>query len=811
MSGVRWILLVGMGLTFTPNSAGHASDLRIEPAQATLAGSDARQQLIVTLSSGNRETDVTQTAKFVSSDSGIATIDVHGVVRPVADGVVTITATNGQANATAQVVVRQGNQPLPISFRHDIIPLLTKTGCNSGNCHGKQAGRNGFKLSLFGFDHAFDYDAIVREARGRRLFRASPDRSLLLAKAAGQLPHGGGRRFDKGDPQYQLLLRWIDAGSPFESERDDVSLTGIQVVPASRVLSTHSRQQVIVTALFSDGSTSDVTHLSSYTTNNEALAQVDGNGLFATTNLGGEFAVMANYMGHVETCRVTIPMNAPLPKEARQSAWDTSHYIDRLLAEKWEKLNLAPSARCDDATFLRRATLDCIGRLPTPREVKDFLANPSPKKRTQLVEALLTRDEYADFWTVKWADLLRLNAEQLGAKNAYVFDAWLREVFRKNLPYDQFVRQLLTAQGDSFENGATNFYKAFAKPKDLTIASSQIFLGIRLECAQCHHHPYEKWGQDDFYGLAAFFPRLTRKRGTGGAELLFVGGKADVKHPRTGLIVAPRTLEGAPIELLPGEDRRKYLADWMTDPKNRFVARALVNRVWADFMGRGLVEPIDDMRATNPATSEELLAALAADFVKNGFDIKHLIRTITSSNAYGLSSIPNRWNVRDTYNYSRAYRKRIPAEVLLDAVSDVTGSTEEFAGMPPGTRAVQLWNNRLPSTFLDVFGRPERKTVCECERSDESSLGQVLHLMNAPLVNEKIQSPVGRAAQLARSKAAPDEIITELYLSALGRFPNDREMNSARKTFASPDSNRRTATEDVLWALLNTAEFVFNH
>ncbi len=792
-------------------SLAHSAELRVEPTESTLQGSGARQHLLVTRVDGTTEVDSTRSAKFVSSNPEIAKVDELGVVWPIADGVATIRISTDEASATARVVVSNSGQQLPISFRHDVIPLLTREHCNSGGCHGKQAGRNGFRLSLFGFDPEYDHEALVMQARGRRVIPAAPDQSLLLMKATGDMAHGGGPRLERDSAQYETLRRWIEAGAPLDSERDEVTLTGIETTPSARVLTPHATQQVIVTAAYSDGSRKDVTHLSSYTTNIEALGAVDEHGVFSAADLGGEVAVMANFMGRVATFRVTIPLNDGGGDSAQLASWNRGHYIDRLLAEKWADLNLAPSPPCDDATFVRRAFLDCIGRLPAVDEAKRFIEGASPDKRNELISALLERDEYADFRALKWADLLKINAEDIGAKQAFLFDAWLRDTYRENLPYDQFVRQLITAQGDNFENRAANFYRAFTKPDDLTIAVSQVFLGVRLECAQCHQHPYEKWGQDDFYGLSAVFSRVARKKEPSGAELIYAGGRVDVKHPRTGEIVAPCALDAEPIELVDGLDRRVPFADWMTSTDNRFVARTMVNRIWADFMGRGLVEPIDDMRVTNPASIEELLQALADDFVENGFDIKYLIRTITASKAYGLSSVPNQFNVRDTSNYSRAYRKRLTAEVLLDAISDVTEAPEEFEGMPTGSRAVQLWNNRLPSAFLNVFGRPERKSVCECERSDESGLGHVLHLMNAPLVNDKIQSPAGRAARLAKSDASPEDIIRELYLGALSRYPNEQELAASRALFDSPDSTRRTAAEDVLWALLNTAEFVFNH
>ena len=698
----------------------------------------------------------------------------------------------------------------PVSFVNDIQPLLSKAGCNSGGCHGKQAGRNGFKLSLFGFDPQFDYQALTGHSRGRRVFPAAPERSLLLAKAANRIPHGGGQRFAEDSHEYKLLSQWIRQGVP-RTTPDEPMLVGIKIAPSTCVLSTDSQQQINVTASYSDGATRDVTRLSRYTSNAEAMASVAEYGMVTTSDLGGEAAIMANYMGFVANCRVTVPMNTVETPAVELASWEAEHFIDRLVAKKWGKLNLAPSPSCNDATFLRRAYLDCIGRLPSVEETKSFLGDLDPDKRQKLMKHLLSRDEYADFWALKWADLLRVNSEELGAKNAMVFDRWLRESFRANKPYDDFIQELITAQGSNFRDRPVNFYKGFPKPNDVTIAVSQIFLGIRLECAQCHHHPYEKWGQDDFYGLAAFFARLQRKRGTDGEELLFAGDKGEVKHPNQGVVMAARVLGGEPIDETDGVDRRIHLANWMTRPDNPFVAQTLVNRIWGHFMGRGLVDPIDDMRDTNPATNEELLDALAKEFVEHDFDLKHIIATITSAKVYALSSLPNQWNLRDTDNFSRVYRKRLSAEVLFDAVCDVTETQPTFDGMPPGTRAVQLWNNRLPSSFLDVFGRPERKTVCECERTMETSLAQVMHLMNAPSVNDRIQSPTGRAARLARSDLSDDDIMNELFLATLNRLPTDPERTNARTAFQSPNAGRRQATEDILWALLNTAEFVLNH
>ncbi|MDB5338608.1 MAG: Protein of unknown function (DUF1553)/Protein of unknown function [Planctomycetaceae bacterium] len=790
-------------------AAGEAL-LRLEPAAPQLTGADARQQLLVTAPRDGRQRDVTAEAKFRSSDPKVAIVRSDGVILPVSDGVARITATVENLETFVEVTIAQSHTSLPLHFTNDIIPLLTKAGCNSGGCHGKQSGQNGFKLSVFGNDALADYEALIHEGRGRRLFPAVPAQSLLLAKATNRVPHGGGRRLEEDSIEYRRLLRWVVSGVPKGAD-DAVQVVRIEVHPNQRVMTERSQQQLLVTAHYSDGTRRDVTHETLYSSNDETLAQVDPRGRIATTMLAGEAAIVARYREQVASSRVTVPLNKDLAIPAELAKWNRSHFIDRLVADKWEQLHLFPSAEADDATFHRRVFLDLIGKLPTPAEVTSFLTDTRSDKRAQLVDRLLSRPEYADYWALKWADLLRINREDLGAKPAYQYHQWLRNALQQNQPYDQLLRELLTAQGNNERNGAVNFYTAFPTPNDLSIAVSQVFLGVRLECARCHHHPYEKWGQDDFYGLAAFFPKIQKKKGDGTELIFFVGDKGDVKHPKTQAVVLPQVLLGEPKESTPQSDPRQILADWITAPQNPFVARTLVNRVWAQLMGRGLVEPIDDMRETNPSTNEPLLRALAQDFVEHHYDMRQLIRTIVTSRVYGLSSQPNVSNARDTQNYSRAYRKRLGAEVLLDAVSDVTGEAHSFTGMPPGTRAVQLWDHRLPSSFLDTFGRPQRKTVCQCERVSETSLGQVLHLMNAPVVSDKISSPTGRAASLAASERSIDGIIVELYLATMGRAPKDVELSAARNAFNTAGATRRSAAEDVLWALLNSAEFVLNH
>jgi hypothetical protein len=816
---LRALLLLSVFVgVFSTTRRADADELRLEPAVVELIGAEARQQLLATVVSADGEQDVTDQVAFVSSDPKVAAVSSDGVVLPVADGTATITATYRATSVRREVAVRKTKEVVPLHFGRDIVPILTKASCNSGGCHGKQNGQNGFRLSVFGYDEQADYQALTQEGRGRRLFPAAPENSLLLLKAVNELPHGGGMRLEKESAEYRRMLSWIRAGMP-RGAADTPDVTKLEVSPTQRVLRERATQHLLVTAIYSDGTRRDVTHQALFTSNDEKFAVVDRDGRVTTNDAGGEGAIVVRFGEHTVAGYFTVPLKATeavASSTASSTAtsagrWDRSGIIDRLVAEKWDRLRLAPSPPADDATWLRRVYLDLIGKLPTADEVRAFSASTDPQRRQRLIDELLNRDEHADFWALKWADMLRVNRDDLGPKSAYHYHQWLRRAWRENKPYDRLIRELITAQGSSERNWEVNFYKAFKDPNDLTVAVSQVFLGIRLECAKCHHHPYEKWGQDDFYSFAAFFPRLQRKNGAGSEVEFYVSDKGAVKHPRTQEEMTPRVLLGDPLETKEDADPRRRLADWMTSPENPYVARAFVNRVWANLMGRGLVEPIDDMRETNPATNEPLLQALAQDFIAHGYDMRHLIRSIVSSQAYALASTSEGANARDLQNYSRAYRKRLSAEVLFDAVCDVTEQPEEFAGIPPGTRAVQLWDHRLPSAFLDTFGRPQRKTICQCERYGDLTLTQVLHLLNAPLVNDKITSPTGRAARLAASELSEERIIEELYLTTFARLPRPEELAAASQAFRASGATRRSAVEDILWALMNSAEFVLNH
>jgi hypothetical protein len=701
------------------------------------------------------------------------------------------------------------------TLERDVEPILTRYGCNAGACHGKQRGQNGFQLSLLGFAPGFDLDALAHEARGRRIFPADPERSLLLLKATARLPHGGGKRLEPGAPPYEVIRRWISAGTPCDPS-DAPRLVKIAVDPEERIMAGGEGLPLRVTAHFSDGFTEDVTGLAAFQSNESAIASVGPDGRVTASPIPGEVAITARFRGQFATCYVTIPLPGSVPASVYDKLPRRSK-IDGLVWDKLRRLGLTPSAPAGDATFLRRAHLDVIGRLPSIEEARAFLSDKDLGKRARLVDRLLQRPEYADHWASKWMDLLRPNPYRVGIKAVFNLDAWIRQAFRRNLPYDEFVRQVVSARGSTWEGGAATIFRDRREPEELTTAVSQLFLGIRLECAKCHHHPFEVWGQDDFYGFAAYFARVGRK-GTGlsppisgGEEIVYAGKSGAVKHPLTGQVLEPRPLFGT-IEKGPdGADPRAALARWITAPENRFFAQVIVNRVWADLMGRGIVEPVDDLRATNPPSNGPLLESLADDFREHGCDLKHLIRTIATSHVYGLSSIPTDRNVADTRNYSRHYRQRLGAEVVLNAVCDITGVPEVFPGMPPGTRADGLWTVRTESLFLDTFGRPDPNQDPPCERRPDASVVQALHLMNAPGLHAKITGDAGLPARLAASSRGPREIGEELYLRTYSRFPTDDEAKLVAEVLGEGKDSRgrRTAIEDLLWALINTPEFLF--
>jgi hypothetical protein len=708
-----------------------------------------------------------------------------------------------------------GAAEAPLSFTLDVLPHLQKAGCASGNCHAKPEGQNNFKLSVFGYDPRQDYHEIVRDGRGRRVFLAAPEESLLMRKGAGLVPHEGGQRLVKGTPAYDTVLAWLRQGAPFERE-GEATLTAVAMAPRDRVYAKKEAQQLKVTATYSDGKTRDVTALTEFLSQDKELATVDEHGRVQAGEVSGEGVIVARYMGLVDVARVTIPADKVLPAEV-YAKLPVNNEIDKLVHARLEKLGLMPSGDCTDSEFLRRASLDVIGLLPPAEMARRFLTDSRPDKRARLVDELLEHPNYADHWAVKWGDLIRPNPSRVGVKPVYLLDQWLRDAFRRNMPYHHMVRELLTAQGSTHDYGPVAVFRDKRDPVDAGAFVSQIFLGVRLDCAKCHHHPSEKWTQEDYFQLAAFFGQMARKgQGisapiSGEAEYWWYGGKGEVQHPVTEAVMVPKPPDGPEMPYVEGQDPRARLTDWMAASNNPFFAKAIVNRIWSDFLGRGIVEPVDDFRVSNPPTNEALLDWLAEDFVGSGYDLKHLMRTILNSRTYQRSVQPNEHNLADTRNFSRAYKRRLSAEVLLDAIGDLTGVRDSFSGLPPNSRAVQTWNHKLSSDFLDAFGRPNASQECPCERERKSSVVQALHLMNSNDLQSKLASSDGKIRQLAKSGIPEPKLVTEIYLAAYNRLPSDVELRTALGFFATPGATRETAAEDLAWALINSAEFVFNH
>jgi hypothetical protein len=784
-----------------------AEDLVVYPDEIDLRGPQATTQVVaVTNSASGLQTDLTRTAKYLVANSKVAVVSEAGIVEAKGDGQTQLIIISGMDRREVPISVRGFDTPDPVSFGNAVIPALTKLGCNSGGCHGKAEGQNGFKLSVFGFDAEADFETLTRENRGRRVNRVVPATSLILGKATGQVPHAGGQRTDDTSIHYRTLLRWLSEGAQFEDE--PVAVTSIEVQPEDAMLSLDGRQQLRVIAHLVDGSQRDVTHTAEFQSNADNLAAVSSDGQVAAKGVPGEAAVLVRFLDQMAVCTVTIPRPGTEFKRPPEN-----NFVDRHVWDKLDRLGIQPSGLADDATFLRRVFLDAIGTLPTADETRTFLGSDEPDKRTRLIQQLLNRNEYSFYQSQKWADLLRVDGNALGAEASVAFNRWLRRQFRENRPYDEFVRDILTARGSTRAQSPAALYVTLNEPKELGSSISQLFLGIRIECAECHHHPFEKWSQEDFYSFAGLFTGVGQKTLPGGAKGILLKAGSDLKHPKMDFLVPAKGLGevlSADADFKMPVDRRVHLADWMTGDSNPYFARAIVNRVWANYFSRGLIDPVDDLRASNPASNEAVLTALANHLRESEYDLKVLTKTILESRTYQLSSEKNDSNVGDLQNFSRAAYRPHPAEVLLDAISQVTGTAEKFNGWPLGARAIEVWDNRMPSYFFRIFGRPTRTTVCACERGDAPSISQALHLLNSSEIGEKIQHRHGRVRQLANSDLGFEAIIEELYLSTVNRYPTVAERDLMLQA-CSQNADRREAVEDLMWTLLNTKEFLFNH
>lgn len=800
-------------------SVSQAEGVEVLPTKVQLDSNFARVQLLVRAippkASTERAKDLTVSATYQSSDSTIVTVNETGQLLAGQNGeaVVSVTA-NGQ---TVQVPVKvSGLKETPeIGFDRHIAPILSRAGCNMGACHASQYGKGGFVLSVFGFEPNKDREAIVRDRQSRRVNLLDVDRSLFLLKPTMQVPHGGGKRLDKKSVDYKILSAWLKNGAP-APPKEATKVTAIRVTPRRRVCSPKESQQLRVEADYSDGQTRDVTAWAKFDTLDDAVVQISPDGLASTIGRG-QAPVMVRFMDQADIATFVVPYS----DSVELAGWKNQNFVDELASAKFRELGLEPSPIADDATFLRRAFLDAIGTLPTPNQTREFLALNDPDKRDKIIDQLLGltgdpkldvyNDQYAALWTLKWSDLIGNKSQTVGEQGMWALHNWIKESFRTNRPFDEFVRELVMAKGSIYSNGPANYFRINRTSTDLAENTAQLFLGVRLQCAKCHHHPFEKYTQGDYYGFAAFFSRVGTKNSEdfglfGRESVVLVKSSGSVRHPRTGKVLEPTPLEGEPMTH--DLDLRIPLAEWLTSKENEQFARSVVNRYVGYLLGHGLVEPIDDMRATNPPSNEELLNALTKQFIESDFNLKQLIATIMKSRVYQLSSVPTVQNRADSKFYSHYKVKRIAAEPLLDAVDAVTGVQTKFKSLPQGTRAIDLPDAEYPNYFLTTFAKPRRASVCECERMPDENLAQALHTLNGDILAGKIADAKGRVASLLKAKTPHEKMVEELYLAALCRLPSSAEKVATTKLLKQ-SPNPKEFYEDLLWALMNSKQFLF--
>jgi Protein of unknown function (DUF1553)/Protein of unknown function (DUF1549) len=788
---------------------------QITPAAISMKGNFAQTQLLVTASGDvARAEDLTSRAAFVSSNDSIVTVSPTGRLIPRGDGSTEITITVGDSSRKVPVNVTGIVSEPAVSFLDQVRPVINKAGCSMAACHASQFGKGGFKLSVFGFDQAADYFAMTKDSQGRRLNPLDPQDSLLLRKPTMQTPHLGGKRLDPASRDYELLVAWIKSGAP--GPTTERTIGKLVVTPAQRVGEPGLKQQLRVEAVYADGEVRDVTAWAKFDSMDEGIVTVTRDG-FCNVIGRGQAPVMVRFEGDAEIAMFVIPYGPP----AKLEGWTNNNVIDELAATKFRELGIEPSPLCDDATFLRRIFLDATGTLPTREEIEQFLASNEPNKRMVWIDRLLGladspkkglyNERYAAYWTLKWSDLIRNNSRDLQDTGMWALHNWIKGAFRENLSFDKFVSQLVQGKGSSFSNGPANYFIVNNNPNELAESTSQLFLGTRLTCAQCHHHPFEKYSQDDYYSFAAFFARTGLKSSQefglfGGERVVVIKTGGDVRQPRTGKIMPPKPLDAEPVDH--PLDRRIALAQWMTSPSNTAFPRATVNRYVGYLLGRGLVDPVDDLRATNPPTNPALLQALSDDFVKSGFNLKHLIRTIMASRLYQLDSQPTAQNAADSRFYSHFEVKRLTAEPLLDAIDYAAGTQTKFKDLPLGTRAIEIPDAEYPDYFLNTFAKPRRTSVCECERSPDANLAQALHTLNGDILTTKISAKGSRVDKLVAEKMPHAEIVTDLYYATLCRAPSHQELAAAEQLLTEYTTPKE-GYEDLLWALINSKGFLF--
>lgn len=786
--------------------------LKVQPSKLVLAGPmDMRRLLVSAQLADGSQVDVSRSATLTALDDRIR-IDADGFVSGLKEGESRIRIDERGAQVEVPVTVLPAASS-KVSFVRDVMPIVNKAGCTSGTCHGAAKGKNGFKLSLRGYDPQFDYEMFVHDVSGRRINRVDPSHSLMLAKPTMQVPHGGGLRFDLDSRYYGTLLNWISQGTPY-GDPVAAQVKRIEVLPGEILMPRPGLvQQMQVTAHYGDGSSRDVTREASYTSSVPTVAEVSQDGHLKTLRRG-EAALLVRYEGRFLPVAITVLEGRP---GFRWTQLPQHNYIDRHADAKLRKVEILPSEIAGDAEFLRRVYLDLIGIPPTSQEARAFLTEPGePRlKRSRWIDKLMARPEFVDHWTVKWGDLLQNTRKFVGDKGVWQYREWIRKSLAENKPYDQWVREVLTAQGSTFENPAANFFRIARNPKVAMETTTQVFLGIRMVCAQCHDHPFEQWTQNQYFQMAAFFSAIGVKEGADSQEEIVYlkrnEEERDIKHPKSGNVVAAKYLFGDNTKEASQEgDRRDRLVRWLTSKNNPYFAKAVANRIWSYFFGRGIIDPVDDIRAGNPPSNEPLLAALTKDFTDHNFDLQHLIRTIVNSRTYQLTYRTNEWNRADEINFSHALPRRLPAETLFDAISVATGSVLKFKEVPLNFRAQQFPDPTVGmGGFLDLFGRPQRDSACECERRSDVSLSQALNLINGATVSDAIADPEGRIAQWVIAKLPDKKLVEELYLAALSRAPESNEYELGLNYLAQ-SPNRAERAQDLMWALLNSNAFLFN-
>ncbi len=807
--------------------ASLSAEIAILPSEITLTGAESRQNILVAERLAADEfSQALPDAKIRSADPNIAEIIDSGVV-PKSNGTTKIIATTPDGRkAEATLAVRDFGRKTRWSFRSHVEPVLAKQGCNSGACHGALAGKGGFRLSLRGYDPEADFHTITREARGRRVELGDPGRSLILTKSTTALKHTGGRKIAVGSRDYRILAEWIANGAQPPRD-DDARLAELEIFPPLSVLKPGDTQQLIVRAKYSDGRQEDVTHWTKFTSSNEAVAMVEEDGR-ATVVGPGEGAVTAWFSSQIVMARISAPFPHQIPAQVFAQA-PKANFIDERVLEQLQRLNLKPSPRSSDTEFIRRVYIDTIGVLPTPDETRAFLHSSASDKRQRVIDALLQRPEFVDYWAYRFSDMLLVNGRKLRPQAVKSYYTWIRGCVEQNLPWDEVARRLVTAKGGSIENGATNFFAVHQDPETMAENVSQVFLSLSINCAKCHNHPLEKWTNDQYYQFANLFARVRAKgwggdaRNGDGIRTLYIESRGDLIQPRTGKPQIPAPLDAEPIDPDDPTDRREILAEWLTSPKNAHFSRSIANRIWANFFGIGLVEPVDDLRASNPASNEPVLAGLAEFLVQNDFNLKTLMRLILQSETYQRSSVPLAENKDENRYFSRYYPRRMMAEVLHDAVAEITdvpteftkialrdGSSQDAKFYKTGTRAIQLFDSAVASYFLKTFGRNDRDISCECERSNEPSLVQVLHVSNGSTVNGKLRAKDSIVTTFLDQKLEDQKMVEEAYLLCLSRHPTEREKSAFAEILGNAVANeKRLAVEDMFWSLMSSREFLF--